>query len=451
MDGENQLGVPLAARYGHTVTWTGNEVAVWGGNEPAYDTNGPAFNDGAAFDPSTSSWRTMAPAPVASTSDHLAVWTGEEVLFLGGQQDPRQVVAYNPVDDVWSTGADSPFDVTLLNSDAVWAGERVLTWTGTEGMATYDPRADRWEKVDEPPLSPQASVSLHVDQRTDPATVVAVGGQAAVGGQKDFLGIDVATREAAGNWRQGPRLDQFLSVDGTYVDFPRPHLTALTDAGLLAISSGVPMIPAALWNLDGDWMELPPPKTSCEDIPRPVAITDGVVIGNYCGDGALFDTDTLTFTPFIPAGRMGFNEAAWTGQELIAVTASCCAENDSTMASWRMTMEEISSGGNPVVVAEERPEAVWHDVAQAPLTRRDGAVAEWTGEEFFIWGGWDGQQPVNDGATYDPTDDTWRPIPEAPIPGAQAARSLRPRPRTSRQRWRAAAPNCPIVSRSHRP
>lgn len=126
----------------------------------------------------------------------------------------------------------------------------------------------------------------------------------------------------------------------------------LTDAGLLAISSGGSTIPGALWNIDGDWTELPPPpKPSCKDLPLPLAVTGGAVVGNYCGDGALFDANTLTFTPFAPAGRIGYDHSVWTGQELITVTASCCGENDSIMASWRMTMAAISSGGDPAVAA----------------------------------------------------------------------------------------------------
>lgn len=180
-------------------------------------------------------------------------------MFIGGRQDGRQVVAYDPAADVWSTRADLPFDVPwaiwTLNSAVAWTGERVLVWHGSEGLAAYDPSADRWEEVDEPPVSSHATVALHVDPRTDPATVVAVGGP------EDQRGIDVAIGDAAGNWREGPGLDQLLGVDGTFLYFPLPHLTVLTDAGLLAISSGGPTIPAALWDLDGEWTELPPPPS----------------------------------------------------------------------------------------------------------------------------------------------------------------------------------------------
>lgn len=332
-DRENELDVPLAARSGHTVTWTGTEVVVWGGDRDNAK-YGPAFNDGAAFDPSTSRWRAIGTAPVGPTSFHRAVWTGEEIVFIGGRQDGRQVVAYDPAADVWSTRADLPFDVPwaiwTLNSAVAWTGERALVWHGAEGLAAYDPVADRWEEVDEPPVSSHDTVALHVDPRTDPATVVAVGGP------EDQRGIDVAIGDAAGNWREGPGLDQLLGVDGTFLYFPLPHLTVLTDAGLLAISSGGPTIPAALWDLDGDWTELPPPpKPSCKDLSRPIAIPGGVVVGNYCGDGVVFDTNTLTFTPFTPAGRMGDDEAVWTGEELIAVTPSCCGATIRRVPRWR--------------------------------------------------------------------------------------------------------------------
>lgn len=185
MDGENQLGVPLAARHGHSVTWTGAEVVAWGGDQDNVK-NGPAFNDGVAFDPSTSRWRSVAPAPVTWNPFHLAVWTGEEILFIGGRQNRRQILAYDPVGDAWSERADSPFDVAWPTSAVAWTGERLLAWTSSEGMAAYDPRADRWAEVDAPPVSSRYAVALHVDTRTDPATIVAVGGP------EDQRGIHVA-------------------------------------------------------------------------------------------------------------------------------------------------------------------------------------------------------------------------------------------------------------------
>lgn len=69
--------------------------------------------------------------------------------------------------------------------------------------------------------------------------------------------------------------------------------------------------------------------------------------------------------------------------------------------------------------------AQWQPVAAAPLPERNQAVLVWTGQEVIVAGGdtftcpGDCGEPstpyLADGAAYDPTTDTWRPLAEAPI------------------------------------
>ncbi len=61
----------------------------------------------------------------------------------------------------------------------------------------------------------------------------------------------------------------------------------------------------------------------------------------------------------------------------------------------------------------------WRPLAPAPLAPRSWAASAWTGSELLIWGGASGADPMSgplsDGAAYDPANDTWRMLPEAPI------------------------------------
>jgi hypothetical protein len=72
----------------------------------------------------------------------------------------------------------------------------------------------------------------------------------------------------------------------------------------------------------------------------------------------------------------------------------------------------------------------WVRTAEAPLSARDGAVIAWAGGEILVVGGrWFGcpifsikgcqppsrQPPLRDGAAYNPVDDSWRRIAEAPV------------------------------------
>jgi hypothetical protein len=58
--------------------WTGRELIVWG---TAVCVN-VRPRDGAAYDPATDSWRSIAEGPIELT-DATAVWTGSEMIVFG--------------------------------------------------------------------------------------------------------------------------------------------------------------------------------------------------------------------------------------------------------------------------------------------------------------------------------------------------------------------------------
>src|SRR5207248_1550736 len=67
------------ARASHKAVWTGSEMIVWGGY--FYDGVTHELNTGARYNPSTDSWMatTTVNAPSAR-SEHIAVWTGSEMI-----------------------------------------------------------------------------------------------------------------------------------------------------------------------------------------------------------------------------------------------------------------------------------------------------------------------------------------------------------------------------------
>jgi hypothetical protein len=67
------------------MVWTGTEMIVWGGITFDGGLNGDALGDGARYDPSTDTWRTMS--TIGSPTARFragAVWTGIELLIWGG-------------------------------------------------------------------------------------------------------------------------------------------------------------------------------------------------------------------------------------------------------------------------------------------------------------------------------------------------------------------------------
>lgn len=141
-----------------TVVWTGSEVLVIGGG------NGPGIETlGGAYDPASDSWRYITPGPgfEPGLSDPIAqpgVWTGSEVVFWDA------ALAYDPETDSWHSIAASPLSTRARS--AVAANEsQVLVWggcptgitdddcdvdgAGLSDGAIYDVGSDTWTRIPE--------------------------------------------------------------------------------------------------------------------------------------------------------------------------------------------------------------------------------------------------------------------------------------------------------------
>lgn len=150
---------PLGARYASSAVWTGREMLVLGGtDQPCPDnarcipTDGLA--DGAAYDPAADTWRPVADAPLPFTGASV-VWTGDVALvFATGDGSDPALLAYDPEGDTWSTRAESP----LPDPQPVWTGEVVVVLdpshsdtAGDQGDWAYDPGEDRWSELSDDP------------------------------------------------------------------------------------------------------------------------------------------------------------------------------------------------------------------------------------------------------------------------------------------------------------
>jgi hypothetical protein len=169
---------PLA-RTDHVTAWVGGDVVVWGG----LLANGSATASGAAYRPSSSSWRTLSPlgAPSARaaagfaastnalwvwggfasgtflqsggawTSDtgswsavptagapsgrdgHSVAWTGSRLLVWGGRNDAGLLddgSHWNPSNGTWSALPTDGAPSARMNAIAVLCGRRWVVWGG---------------------------------------------------------------------------------------------------------------------------------------------------------------------------------------------------------------------------------------------------------------------------------------------------------------------------------
>lgn len=164
---ETMSASPLEPRVLPASAWTGREFLIWGGS----DERGGFFDDGAAYDPATDSWRSLPAAPIGARAP-LSVWTGRELIVWGtaerAEPRPRDGAAYDPGTNSWRSIAEAPIELT--DATAAWTGEEMIVFgaaldnnnkadTETAIAAAYHPTTNRWRRLPDSPLSPQASTA----------------------------------------------------------------------------------------------------------------------------------------------------------------------------------------------------------------------------------------------------------------------------------------------------
>jgi hypothetical protein len=141
---------PHAPSWGGTSLWTGRDLLVWGGGPPGASTT----REGAALDLATGTWRTLAEAPVGLNLVDAA-WNGSEMVLVGALLDrgnrattrTARAMAYDPAADTWRTLPDPP--ISPQTSAVAFVDGRVVAWESyTPGAAEYVASENRWRSLD---------------------------------------------------------------------------------------------------------------------------------------------------------------------------------------------------------------------------------------------------------------------------------------------------------------
>ena len=328
---------PIEGRSHAAAVWTGSEMLVWGGTTDGGSTE---LDDGAAYDPVTDTWRTIASAPRGGRYSVVA-WSGAELLLWGyippdGSDAHPDGLAYDPATDTWRDLPPAPYP-DWPHSAGAWTGTELIVWGGAyeneDGSisaadvgAAYDPGTNTWTKL---PLGTGPGRSHH---------------GAAWTGQELILwgpyGDGVAYDPAAGAWR----------------DIAASHLRARTDPTVVSIGNKV-----YVWGgFDAK--------------------------GSYLNDGATYDPvtdtwdtpteitpETLDTSSTIPPVAIGDRLAILGGRPDRPLTGLTVGP----------------AGPRPVFPA-------------APITARSYPATVWTGSELLVWGGEQPGGPVDDGAAWRP-------------------------------------------------
>lgn len=157
-------------RYLHVAVWTGTEMIIWGGTSKVGATITP-LNSGGIYNPSTDSWRSMSTtgAPtMRQNSKPAVVWTGTEMIVYGqGTTSTFEGAKYNPSSNTWN-----PINTTGGPGVSPTQGSAPVAWTGSEmfvigsfNAGKYNLSTDTWERINIPsnsrsliPYAPAATI-----------------------------------------------------------------------------------------------------------------------------------------------------------------------------------------------------------------------------------------------------------------------------------------------------
>ena len=354
----------------------------------------------------------LAPAPLSARYVHSAVWTGTEMIVVGGINDDDNdgtsdetdagsrehgAAAYDPVTKAWRMLADPP-DLIDGNADAVWAGDKMVVlatdWDDTVNAsaapddpagAIYDPAQDSWQEIapfpqDMGDLSPDIA-AYWLDGR-----VVVLGVFAG--------GVSMTPGDGAAAY--DPTADEWEALD----DVPLPFGSAgavSTGDGLVVVgpdtpgrpdgslATGTGMAAAALDPTTGTWRALPTPPGAVRSGPVVAWTgTEVVVVGGYSGPG----------TPLADGVELDLSTGSWS----IVPTAPLAIPSQGTPGG-----QGYPVGRQVVVVHTGRGETeglllvydaatgAWYEGPSWPTSRNGGDATVSTGTQLLTWGGYEGE------------------------------------------------------------
>jgi hypothetical protein len=127
------------AAWNEVLVWTGDELLFWGG-EDSSSSGVPAGEPGHSYDLGSNAWRTISASPKPATYGATGVWTGAEAIICCGSGS-RVTAAYDPAADTWRSLPDAP--IWGEYAEAVWTGNEMLV-AAVGGVAAFSPATDEW-------------------------------------------------------------------------------------------------------------------------------------------------------------------------------------------------------------------------------------------------------------------------------------------------------------------
>ncbi|RNL65272.1 hypothetical protein EFK50_04745 [Nocardioides marmoriginsengisoli] len=334
---------PLSPRSAPVVVWTGSEVLAIGGEvgdtcPPNADCAFPneSAADGAALDPDVGTWRPIAPAPVPVPGySPSAVVDGHLFVRVG-----RKLLDYDLDADRWRVLTRPSSDWYDLEAD----GDRLLLVSGSDENGVrpdlaYEPVTRAWSELPEDPLGPLFDRGL----LATPAGVLLVGKELVAspgGGDRPSYVLGALLDRSTGTWSTLPRSDQLgggsWGVIGSRV--VNLSLDSSNGGGPGAGDYGRRIPFGGTLDLGTKtWGRLPnPPKYLTGGWPVGAVGTDRIAAEGWIYDG----TASWTKVPHPRGAAVQPGPAVWAGDRLIVIggthqTSDNKTNRDGSVWAWR--------------------------------------------------------------------------------------------------------------------
>jgi hypothetical protein len=328
---------PLSPRADAVSVWTGREVIVLGGDSDPCPPNADCqsapreLRDGAAYDPATGAWRAIPPSPVpVGPGDRLVAADGVAVL-RHWRPHGSSWFTYEPDHNRWSRIGGVPTGVGDLPSAI---GPRVYAPVGRR-VAVYDVKRFRWALL--PPDRNRPALAQRRVTATAEGPVV-TGFDATRPNDGRSPSIVLADVWDGSRWRRLPATgqvgnDEWFWTGSRMVD---PHPGTLDGGSVDGWGRAYP-VGGVLDPATGRWSRLPAEFVDDAD-GWGVNASGGRWVATY---GQLYDTDTGRVTALArPDGAPDDGvTASWAGDRLLAFGGATYGGEGSTVTdqAWLYT------------------------------------------------------------------------------------------------------------------
>jgi hypothetical protein len=297
---------PPTGRVNHVAAWTGTELLVFGGTPVA---KGEPLAGGVRYRPASDAWGPLPTTDAPSARQGaVSAWTGDRWLVWGGVGAGGLLAdgaSLDPVANRWSALPSAPpAFIGRRDHAAVWTGTHWLIWGGLSmdgpmaDGAAYDPAARSWQTL---PACPGPARYGHSAVWTGGRMVIWGGRTLETGPLGDGYEFEPGTRPVTGVWR---------AVAASPLSPRHSHGAFWTSSGMVVWGGvdgvGKSLGDGALWGPPGGlWRALPEatgflvPASGVQGAWTSVGLYlfGGATDSGASGAGAYLDVNRLVWLP----------------------------------------------------------------------------------------------------------------------------------------------------------